>query len=96
MTSFINHIFANKCCELSLNYCMGWCFFLCSEVFIILIVKLNPTNINFGEYANTIKFLIVTVATIIIFILARFICYKEKPKEETNSLLYNTNSESYV
>ena len=96
MTSFINHIFANKCCECSLNYAVGWCFFLCSEAFLILIITLNPTNVDFGEYANTFKFLLVCTGTIINFLLSRFICYKEKTKEETNSLLYNTNSESYV
>ena len=96
MTSFINHIFSNKCCEFSLNYAVGWCFFLCSEAFLISIIILNPTNVDFGEYANTIRFLLVCTGTIIIFILARFICYKETPKQENNSLLYNTNSEGYV
>ena len=84
--SLSTHFFKGDFCKSSINYCMGWSFFLLGSVFTISVILANPLKIKIEGYKELMEGIFIMVGCFLVTIISRCICY-ENIREEDEYLL---------
>ena len=77
-----DHFFSGPFCKASLDYCIGWVFFILGYCFIISIVLANPVKIDYGRNKKIVEGLLILSGCFLVTIFARCMCYKKRQDEE--------------
>ena len=86
-----DHFFSGPLCKASLDYCIGWVFFILGYCFIISIVLANPVKIDYGPNKKIVEGVLILSGCFLVTIFARCMCYKKRSNEDY--LLANDNNE---
>ena len=91
-----NHFFKSSLCRASLEYCIGWVFFLLGYCFVISIVLANPVKIDYGPNKKIVEGILILGGCFLVTIFARCMCYKKRQDEDYLLATHNNEIRFYT